>query len=297
VITVIVYALNDQQTIGACLESLASQSSERGHEVVVIDDGSSDQTAAIVARGFPPYQLLRQEHSVGWVASLQEHLPSFRGDVLAFLGAHCQAEADWLATAEREMARGEPPVITGSGDHGRQRFLQRFQAVSVHGDSVGQSEGEVPFLWDDNFAIRPSLLQEALPRTELPLSDGAGAVLLSRNLGKMGIPIAYRPALRIHHDTHSLAEMFGMWYGEMAINSIAMKRADPTAPGAGLLRLGPIAAAGLAAKRWLQGIASMSRARRWLGISWPELGLHVGLLALMMPSYFAGLCRQWFLTR
>jgi len=296
-ITIVVYTLNDQQSIATCLRSLVSQHSEGGHEVVVIDDGSTDGTADIVARDYPQFQLLRQARTAGWVAVLREHLAGFGGEVLAFLGAHCQAEADWLVTVEREMARDEPPVITGSGEHGRQRFLQRFQALSVHGDYVGQAEGQVPFLWDDNFAIRPDTLRQALPRSEVPLSDGAGAVLLSRNLGKMGIPIAYRPALRIQHDTHSLAEMFGMWYGEMAVNSLAMKRADPTAPGAGLLRLGPIAAAGLAAKRWLQGLACMSRARRWLGVSLPELGLHAGLLALMMPAYFSGLCREWFRTR
>jgi len=252
-ITIVVYTLNDQQSIATCLRSLVSQHSEGGHEVVVIDDGSTDGTADIVARDYPQFQLLRQARTAGWVAVLREHLAGFGGEVLAFLGAHCQAEADWLVTVEREMARDEPPVITGSGEHGRQRFLQRFQALSVHGDYVGQAE--------------------------------------------MGIPIAYRPALRIQHDTHSLAEMFGMWYGEMAVNSLAMKRADPTAPGAGLLRLGPIAAAGLAAKRWLQGLACMSRARRWLGVSLPELGLHAGLLALMMPAYFSGLCREWFRTR
>jgi cellulose synthase/poly-beta-1,6-N-acetylglucosamine synthase-like glycosyltransferase len=295
-ITIIVYTLNDQQTIGACLQSLVSQHSESGHEVVVIDDGSSDETAAIVAGEFAQYQLLREEHTVGWVASLREHLPGFRGDVLAFLGAHCQAEAGWLASIEREIAQGEP-VITGSGHHGKHGFLERFQAISVHGDYMGQTEGEVPFLWDDNFAIRPDLLRKALPQTEVPLSDGAGAVLLSRNLHKMGIPIAYRPSPVIDHSTHSLGQMFAMWYGEMAVNSVAMKRADPSAPGAGLLRLGPIVAAALAAKRWLQGVVSMSRARHSLSISHPELVLHVGLLTLMMPAYFAGLCRAWFLSR
>jgi glycosyltransferase involved in cell wall biosynthesis len=296
-ITIVVYALNDQQTIGACLQSLTAQRSESGHEVVVLDDGSTDQTADIVSRDHPQLRLLREESTVGWVSALHEHLPSFRGGLLAFLGAHCQAEVGWLATVEREMARGDPPVITGSGDHGRQRLLQRFHAISVHGDYVSQSEGEVPFLWDDNFAIQPDLLRKALPQTQVPLSDGAGAVLLSRNLGKMGIPIAYRPALRIHHDTHSLSEMFAMWYGEMAVNCVAMKRADPSAPGAGLLRLGPAAAAALAAKRWVQSVISMSRARRWLDISLPELGLHVALLTLVMPAYFGGLCRSWFLTR
>jgi hypothetical protein len=229
--------------------------------------------------------------SVGW-----PRCAIFQGELLAFLGAHCQAETGWLAAIEQEAAKGAV-VFTGSGHHGEHGLLERFHALSVHGDYVSLQEGEVPFLWDDNFAIRPGLLQDGLPETDVLLSDGAGAVLLSRNLHKMGIPIAYRPSLRINHATHSLGEMLRMWYGEMAVNSVAMKVADPSAPGAGLLRLGPLAAAALAAKRLLQGVTTMYHARRWLQVSLPEWVFHSGLLALFMPAYFLGLSREWWLNR
>jgi hypothetical protein len=113
----------------------------------------------------------------------------------------------------------------------------------------------------------------------------------------MGIPIAYRPSFSVNHATHSLARLLRMWYGEMAVNSIAMKLADPSAPGAGLLRLGPLAAAALAAKRLVQGLATILRAHRWMRVSLIELAFHVALLALFMPAYFVGLCRQWWLNR
>ncbi len=295
-ITVIVYTLNDQGTIAWCLSSLVTQRSGSGHEVVVIDDASSDQTATIVARAFPQFRLVREEHTIGWVASLRKHLPTFQGSLLAFLGAHCRADEGWLAAVEDEGAKGDP-VFTGTGHHGKHRLLERFHAISVHGDYVGQAEGEVEFLWDDNFAIRAGLLEGALPESDVILSDGAGAILVSRNLHKMGISIAYRPSLSIDHRTHSLGQMTAMWYGEMAVNSIAIKLADPSSPGAGLLRLGPIAAAALAAKRLLQGVGSMYRARRWLHIPLLELGFHTCLLSLLMPAYFLGLCRQLFLNR
>ena len=86
-ITVVVYTLDDQETIAWCLESLRTQRSKGGHEVVVIDDGSSDQAAAIVAREFPEFRLVEGQQTLGWVACLRKHLPTFRGDLLAFLGA------------------------------------------------------------------------------------------------------------------------------------------------------------------------------------------------------------------
>ena len=55
-LTVIVPARNEEDCLGACLESLVSQSEEifvlgRDWELIVVDDHSSDRTAEI-ARGF-----------------------------------------------------------------------------------------------------------------------------------------------------------------------------------------------------------------------------------------------------
>src|SRR5271155_4595706 len=56
-LTVIVPARNEEDCIGACLESLVAQSDEifmlsRDWELLVVDDGSLDRTRAI-AEGFP----------------------------------------------------------------------------------------------------------------------------------------------------------------------------------------------------------------------------------------------------
>ena len=292
-ITVVIYALNDAQTISACLSSLVSQRPPAGLDVVVLDDGSRDQTAAIVARQFPQFRLMREDQTLGWVRALRKHVPDLHASRLAFLGAHCRAEPGWLAAAEKEMARGRP-VVTGSGHHGRESLPERFQAIVLHADAIPQREADVPFLWDDDFAILPDLLEQHLPRSEMVLSDGAGATLLSRNLLKAGIAIAYRPAMRVNHVTHPWRKFVALWYGELAVNCVATKRADPTSPGARWLWLGPLAALALAGKRWLQGVRDTLRARPWLRISWLEVALHACLLALCMPVYWLGLCREMF---
>lgn|GEM_PF-2096445 len=292
-ISIVVYCHNDQAHIAACLESLLGQRSPGGFEVLVLDDGSVDETASVVAKGFPQFRLVSEQRRIGWVCALRRHVPHVRGEWVALLGAHCRAESDWLACIEQEAAQGHR-IMVGSGQHGDRGFLQRFQALSVHGDYLGQVAGEVKMVWDDNLAIRRDLLRKALPATDAVLSDGAGAVLLSRELCKLGVPIAYRPAIRVHHSTHSLTGMMHMWFGEMAANSIAMKLADHAAPGAGLLRLGPAAAFAFTAKRWLQGLVSMCRARAAAGISRAELGMHMLLFSLLMPVYFLGLCEQLF---
>ncbi len=289
-ISVVVYAQDDERTIARCLESLTLQRGAPDFEVVVIDDCSADCTPEIVARRFPQFQLVRNVRALGWVRSLREHLPRFRGAVLASLGVHCRAHEDWLSAIQEEMARGAP-VMTGRGYHG-EGFLARFEAISVHPDYLGGQEKTTGFLWDDNFAVLLALLIQALPETDAVLSDGAGAFLLSRRLQDMGIAIAYRPAARIDHVTPSFGRFFEMWYNEMARNAVMMRRVDRSLPGARLLRLGPVAAGTFAAGRLLQGAQGMIRARRSLNISPLELGLHIGFLAFLMPAYFLGLCRQ-----
>jgi glycosyltransferase involved in cell wall biosynthesis len=291
VISVIVYALNDADTIVWCLDSLVTQRHASRFDVVVIDDGSADETAQIVAARYPQFGLLRQQRTQGWVAALGRALPVARGPVLAFLGSHCSADKRWVATMEREMSQGWE-VITGSGQHGEGRFLARFEALSVHPDYVSTREGEVPSVWDDNFAIRRAVLERALPEVDGALSDGAGAVLLSLALKRQGVRIHYRPAVQIDHTTHSLGEIIRFWHGEMAENAVAIKLADPSLPWARRLWLGPIAAAVLAGGSLWHGVRAVLRARSALRISLGEAVVHCCLLACLMPVYFAGLCRE-----
>jgi len=293
VISVIVYTQNNELTIEWCLQSLTAQRSKTGYEVIVIDDCSLDQTPEIVKKKFPQFRLIRQARMRGWVASLRQHLPSFRGDILAFLGSHCRARKGWAASVEEEMAKGYK-VVSGMGYIGTGHLLDRYVAYSIQ--SYWEDQEEADFIWDDNFAITPAILEAGLPQTGIPLSEGAGAGLLSKRLRDMGIIIYSRPSLKIDHIGNSLSRIIGLWQ-EMAKNAVAMRRVDRSMPGAGLLSLWPVAAALIAAGRLVQSSLTMIRTRRTFHISIPELGFHIVFLTYLMPVYFLGLCRQLFLTR
>lgn len=293
-ISVIVYTHNDQQTIEWCLESLSDQTCKTGHEVIIIDDCSSDQTPQIIENNFPQFRLIRQHHMCGWVASLQENISSFRGDILAFLGAHCRARDNWLFSIEEEMAKG-CKVISGMGYIGTGHLLDRYVAFAI--PSYWEDQDEAEFIWDDNFAITPAILKAMLPRTHVLLPEGAGAVLLSRKLQEAGIIICSRSSLKIDHVGNSLTRVLGLWYDMAAKNAVAIRRADPSTSGARLLHIWPIAAVLIAAGRLVQSSIAMLRTRRMFHISMPELGFHLIFQTCLMPVYFVGLCRQILLIR
>jgi len=290
-ITVVITTRNDEGTIAACLDSVVAQGTGAAREIVVLDDASEDGTVATVAERYLGVRLIAEPHRVGWVGMLRRHLPELRGEAVAFLGSHCTADPDWLRSAETLLDMNIE-AASGFGRHGQGRWLDRFEALSMHAEYLGNQVGEVTLLWDDNFVIRRDLLARALPATSLVLSDGTGAALLSRCLHKMGQVLPYRPELRVTHAGAPLREQFRSWSYDMARNAVDIRRADPTMPLAGALRWGPLAALPIAAGRWIHGLKAMSAARRALGVGLLELVTHGMLFTFLMAAYGFGLVRE-----
>jgi glycosyltransferase involved in cell wall biosynthesis len=104
---------NEEASIGPCLQSLVCQSAPgfelgREWELMVVDDGSSDRTAAIAA-GFPGVAVMRApELPPGWTGkanALAAAAAKARGRWLLFTDADTIHEAGNLGRAVREAER------------------------------------------------------------------------------------------------------------------------------------------------------------------------------------------------
>jgi glycosyltransferase involved in cell wall biosynthesis len=97
-ISVIIPALNEEKMIGRCLESLTRLAFARDRfEVLVVDNGSRDNTLAIV-ESFTDRLYLKVLQQAGVRISALRNLGArtASGDILAFLDADCLAPAEWL---------------------------------------------------------------------------------------------------------------------------------------------------------------------------------------------------------
>ena len=123
-VSVIMSMRNSATTVGTAIRSVLMQSL-RDFELIVIDDGSSDQSAAIVeAFGDRRIHLIREARSAGLAARLNQAVALSRGEFVARMDADDICFPDRLS---RQIARlGEDPkldligcgavVFTSNGD-------------------------------------------------------------------------------------------------------------------------------------------------------------------------------------
>lgn len=127
--SVIVINWNGGEAVLACLAALAGQTF-RDFEVIVVDNGSTDGSAAAIGECFPESRLLRLAANTGFAHANNEGARVARGRWLATLNNDAFAEPDWLerlnAATERHAAfdgfascqvqAGAPHLLDGAGD-------------------------------------------------------------------------------------------------------------------------------------------------------------------------------------
>jgi glycosyltransferase involved in cell wall biosynthesis len=99
-VSVVVPVLNGALSIGDCLTSLLrADYPEERREIIVVDNGSTDRTAAVIRRHPVAYLL---EPRRGPAIARNRGIAASRGAILAFTDADCLATTGWL----REIVRG-----------------------------------------------------------------------------------------------------------------------------------------------------------------------------------------------
>ena len=92
-VSVIVCSYNGATTLAACLESLG-RIDYASYEVILVDDGSTDDTREIAAH-FPEVRYIRQTNH-GLSHARNTGAAAARGEVFAYTDSDCMADTDWL---------------------------------------------------------------------------------------------------------------------------------------------------------------------------------------------------------
>lgn len=131
-VTVLIAAYNEGKVIAGTLCSVLASQYAAELEVIVIDDGSSDNTATeveAIARTDTRVRLLRQTN-FGKAAALRRGLGAARHEIITFLDADTQVQPDTLGLLTQPFADARVGAVSGHAKVGNLRtFLARCQAL------------------------------------------------------------------------------------------------------------------------------------------------------------------------
>lgn len=187
-LSVLIPAKNEVDNLPSLLAEIRTALANERYEVLVVDDGSSDQTLAMLQRlkneGFQPLRILRHERSLGQSTSIWHAAQAARGRWLATLDGDGQNDPADIP-GMLALARGNEGVKLVAGHRVNRR------------DTASKR-------WASRFAngLRSRLLKDATPDT------GCGLKLIER-AAFVGLPYfdhmhRFIPALILRHNGRML---------------------------------------------------------------------------------------------
>jgi glycosyltransferase involved in cell wall biosynthesis len=109
-VSVIVCSYNGGRTLAACLDSLGKLNYPN-YEIILVDDGSTDDTAYVAAQ-FPRVRYIHQTNH-GLSHARNTGAGAARGEVLAYTDSDCMADVDWLYYLIRTLLSGDYAAVGG----------------------------------------------------------------------------------------------------------------------------------------------------------------------------------------
>ena len=197
--SIVVPTRNRSRYLGACLRSIRAQEVEASYEVIVVDDGSKDDTATVAERAGA--KLIRQPER-GPNAARNVGVRNAEADLVVFADDDVDAPRGWLA-AYIEGADRHPDADAFGGP-----IRARFEGPTPRSCGrepppittldLGSADQPVDFVWGANMAIRRRAFERVGPFDEDLPQYGEEEEWLAR-LHAAGGRVVYLADARVDH--------------------------------------------------------------------------------------------------
>jgi glycosyltransferase involved in cell wall biosynthesis len=256
-ISVIIATYNRAALLDECLDHLSRQHFSDGDEVIVVDNGSNDETPDVIRRARGRFTVpLRhlEEPRPGKSHALTRALSEASGDVLAFTDDDVDAEPDWLDAIRAAMDDPATALVGGPVAPRWETNAPRWLGAAV--DSYGRLAAPLALLnygpttvdlgprtvLGANLAVRRDVLVR-LGGFATHLGKLRGTLLsgedheLCRRVQAAGFQARYCPGARVRHWVPASRMRLGYylsWFFWSGITNAALE-ADEAARGRALL--------------------------------------------------------------
>jgi glycosyltransferase involved in cell wall biosynthesis len=201
VVSVVVPFYRSQKHIGACIESLLGQQRVGGPvEILLVDNGSPDRSASVVAQ-YPQVTVL-QEAAPGAYAARNTAIGAASADVLAFTDADCVAGPLWLRGALDAMADPTVGIAVGYCSYPRHSSpLLRLLGIYENAKAayvIDRLPSSHHFAYANNMAVRATIFERLGPFKAWPRA--ADSELVHRLAGSgLGLRLVFQPTMEVTH--------------------------------------------------------------------------------------------------
>lgn len=111
-VSVVVASYNGARTLQACLDSLR-ELNYPDYKVILVDDGSTDDTARIAAL-YPGVRYIRHSENLGLSTARNTGIEAADGEIVAFTDSDCRPDPDWLYYLMGDLVNSD---FIGIGGH------------------------------------------------------------------------------------------------------------------------------------------------------------------------------------
>lgn len=205
-LSVVIPSWNGKDILRGHLPSVLDEAQRLGSEVVVVDDGSEDESAAMLAREFPEVRVVRRERSGGFSRAASQAAARAHGRIVVLLNNDMELRSGALEALAEALERDPgvfaavPSIVrTATGEEeARTRLRFRHGVVSTSLDAAPGS--------DPAYACGGAM---AFRREEFLLLGGFDPLFspfywedvdLSYRARKRGRRIAHVASARVDHD-------------------------------------------------------------------------------------------------
>lgn len=197
-VSVVVPAYNGVRCISGCLEALMHQTiSPESYEIIVVDDGSTDDTPGVVRRY--PVRCLSQSHS-GAAAARNLGWRVARGSLILFTDADCTPAPDWIEAMCAPFKDSRVSGVKGIYRTHQRNLVARFVQLEYE-EKYQRMERQAAIDFVDTYsaAYRKSVLQAAggfdvrFPNASVEDQE------LSFRLAKAGHRLVFQPKAVVYH--------------------------------------------------------------------------------------------------
>jgi len=199
-ISVIIPAFNSEKSLSKCLDSLDQQDYGKPFEIIVVDDGSSDDTVN-VAKTFKKVKTIKQSHG-GPAKARNTGAKIAKGNIVLFTDADCVADKGWLSEMVKPFDNNDIVGVQGRYKTKQKGIIPVFTQLEIEQRYANMKRASyIDFVGSYSAAYRRSIFIRFSGFDEsFPKASGEDPELSFR-MAREGHKMVFNPNAVVYH-TH-----------------------------------------------------------------------------------------------